>query len=316
MKNFILYFITGIILSAAVMIPFAGGISSFMGFLTGADIILVVCLWALGFAIASFVFGIITKDYSWIDRMWSILPVCFTWFYAYRSGCALAPCATTALVTFWGARLTFNFARKGGYNGAEDYRWVYLRKKITNPVLWQLFNFFFICLFQSGLFVLFTYPVYALVLYSTETVPVLFWILSAIGIILVCLEFTADQQQWNFHLAKKSAAEKKNFPNKYFIDVNNGFLSQGLFALSRHPNYFCELGFWWVIWLAAFSFKCDSIGSGIFGPIVLTFIFIGSTILTESISSSKYLEYRNYKKKTVSAIVPWFPRNISKPAHS
>jgi len=308
MKKLILYLLTGLFLSAAVMVFFAGAVSSFFDFVTGANMLLVVSLWALGFALASFLFGIITKDYSWIDRMWSILPVCFAWYYAYRSGCSLAPCIATGLVTFWGTRLTFNFARKGGYNGAEDYRWVYLRKKITNPFLWQLFNLSFICLFQSGLFVLFTYPVYALVLYSAESIPVLFWILSVFGIVLVCFEFASDQQQWNFHSAKKAAAEKKDYPPKYADDVKNGFLSQGFFALCRHPNYFGELGFWWIIWLAAFSFAWNPLGSGIFGPIILTFIFIGSTILTESITSSKYPEYLNYKKKVISAIIPWAPR--------
>ncbi len=31
------------------------------------------------------------------------------------------------LILLWGARLTFNFARKGGYSGTEDYRWPVLR---------------------------------------------------------------------------------------------------------------------------------------------------------------------------------------------
>jgi steroid 5-alpha reductase family enzyme len=40
------------------------------------------------------------------------------------------------LITVWGARLTFNFARKGGYSwkfwsGEEDYRWEEVRK---NPL--------------------------------------------------------------------------------------------------------------------------------------------------------------------------------------
>ena len=35
------------------------------------------------------------------------------------------------LVTAWGARLTFNFARKGGYTGMEDYRWAILRGRMT-----------------------------------------------------------------------------------------------------------------------------------------------------------------------------------------
>jgi steroid 5-alpha reductase family enzyme len=309
MKAFILYVLAALFVSVAVMILFAGGISSLILFVTSANMLLVVSLCALGFAFAAFVFSIITKDYSWIDRIWSILPVCFAWYYAYRSGCALMPCVATALVTIWGIRLTFNFARKGGYRGMEDYRWAVVRQKISNPFLWQLFNLFFISLFQCGLFVLFTYPIYSLTFYSVEGLPVLFWVFAALGLVLVCFEFTADQQQWIFYAARKSAAEQKDYPSKYSDDVKNGFLSQGFFSLSRHPNYFCELGFWWTIWLTAFSLTWNPVGSGIFGPFVLTLIFIGSTILTESISSSKYPEYSNYKKKVISPIIPWFPKS-------
>ena len=309
MKKFILYVLTGLFLAAAVMILCAGGISFFISFVTGANVLLVVSLWALGFAIAAFGFGIITKDYSWIDRIWSILPVGYAWYYAYRSGFALAPCIVTILTTFWGGRLTFNFARKGGYCGVEDYRWSVMRQKIPNPVLWQLFNLFFISLFQSGLLVFFTYPIYSLTFYADGDLPVLFWIFAALGIALVCFEFAADQQQWNFHTAKRAAAEQKDYPPKYSGDVKNGFLSQGLFALSRHPNYFGELGFWWTIWLTALSLTWDPVGSGLFGPFVLTLVITGSTFLAESISSSKYPEYRNYKKKTISPIIPWFPKS-------
>lgn len=308
MKTFILFILIGFLLSAAFMIPFSGEVSSFIVFVTEAPMLLVTGLWALGFAIAAFAFGIITKDYSWIDRIWSILPVFFTWYYAYRSGCAVAPCIGAALVTFWGMRLTFNFFRKGGYRGVEDYRWAILRQKISNPFLWQLFSLSFICLFQSGLFLLFTYPVYSLTFYPGENMPVLFWILAALGFTLVCFEFAADQQQWNFHKAKKSASEQKEYPSKYSGDVANGFLSSGFFALCRHPNYFCELGFWWTIWLIALSLSCQPVGSGLFGPVVLTIVFIGSTILTENISSSKYPEYRNYQKKVISSIIPWFQK--------
>jgi len=313
MKTFILFMLMGLILSAGVMIPFAGGIFFLAEFVTSANMLLVVSLCALGYALEAFLFGFITKDYSWIDRLYSMLPVFFAWYYAYRSiadngAGALAVCVAAVLVTLWGIRLTFNFARKGGYKGLEDYRWIYLRKKITNPVLWQLFNFSFIALVQSGLFVLFTFPVYSLTFINAESLPVIFWVLAAVGLILICMEFVSDQQQWNFHLAKKAAADKKDYPSKYSIDVNNGFLSKGLFALSRHPNYFCELGFWWIIWLIAFSLYGNPITSGGFGPVALTLIFTGSTILTESITSSKYPEYKNYKKRVISPIIPWFPK--------
>ena len=290
------------------MVPFAGGLSSFLNFVTGAEPLLVIVLWALGFAITSFVFGVISKDYSWIDRLWSLLPVGFAWYYAYRSGFALALCIAAALVTFWGARLTFNFARKGGYNGQEDYRWAYLRTKVTNPVLWQLFNFFFISFFQTGLFVLFTYPIYSLTIYSAGSLPALFWVFSGLSIALVCFEFACDQQHWNFHSAKKAAAEKRDYPAKYSLDVTNGFFTHGFFSVSRHPAYFGELGFWWAIWLAAFSLTWNPITSGLFGPVLLTIIIGGSTVLAENISSSKYPEYKNYKKKVISAIIPWFAK--------
>ena len=304
MITFIVYILAGLLLSAGVMVPFAGGFLSFMAFVNSANPLLVISLWALGFAVAAFLFSIITKDYSWIDRTWSTLPVGFVWYYAYRSGWALTPCVCASLVTVWGARLTFNFARKGGYTGMEDYRWAYLRGKINNPFLFQIFNFFFISLFQSGLFILFTFPVYSLI--SHTGLPFLFWIFAVLAVFLVCFEFTADQQQWIFHAAKKSSAEQKNYPQKYRNDVKNGFLSQGLFAFSRHPNYFGELGFWWVIWLAAFSIVLDPLASGVFGPILLTIVITGSAFLTESISASKYPEYKNYRKRT-SQIIPWFP---------
>ena len=43
------------------------------------------------------------------------------------------------------------------------------------------------------------------------------------------------------------------------------------------------------------------------GAVLLTLLFIGSTVFTESISRSKYPEYDGYRART-SAIVPWFPR--------
>ena len=68
--------------------------------------------------------SLITKDTSWVDRIWSIVPVAYVWIFA---GFAIGAgedagrlVLMAVLVTAWGARLTFNFARKGGYTGMED----------------------------------------------------------------------------------------------------------------------------------------------------------------------------------------------------
>jgi steroid 5-alpha reductase family enzyme len=307
MKNsllFILFVAVALCVSAFVMSPFAGGFDGLAVFIKSANALAVTALCALGFALCSFIFGFITGDYSWVDRIWSILPVAFVWYYAYRGGFSPALCIIAALVTLWGVRLSFNFGRKGGYTGTEDYRWGVLRGRIKNHFLWQLFNLFFICAYQIGLFVLFTWPVYS----ATKTgngYSTLFCIFAALAFVFICIETAADQMQWNYHKAKKADREGKKIPDKYISDVKNGFLSQGLFRYSRHPNYFGELGFWWSVWLMTLSLSGDFVRSGFFGPVMLTVLFIGSTIFTESITGGKYVKYREYKKRT-SPIIPWF----------
>ena len=90
--------------------------------------------------VVSFFFSVLTGDYSWTDRLWSTLPVALAWVYAWSAGLNAPSVTASLLIMLWGARLTFNFARRGGYTGEEDYRWAILRERIDNPVLWMIFN--------------------------------------------------------------------------------------------------------------------------------------------------------------------------------
>src|SRR5579863_2770222 len=102
--------------------------------------------------------SLVTSDTSWVDRMWSIVPVIYLWVFAVTAHLTNARLdVMAALVTLWGTRLTYNFARKGGYRGVEDYRWAVLRESMT-PWQFQLFNLFFIVLYQNALLVLITLP--------------------------------------------------------------------------------------------------------------------------------------------------------------
>ena len=69
-----------------------------------------------GFASWCLVASWVTGTYSHVDRLWSITPAVYAVVYAAMSG-GDARCIIMATFTcVWGVRLTYNFARKGGYS--------------------------------------------------------------------------------------------------------------------------------------------------------------------------------------------------------
>jgi len=283
------------------------GLPSIASFFHEAHPVVVVTTLAGSLAVASYLLGAITGDYSWVDRLWSTAPVAFAWVYAARGGYAPAPTVAAVLVTLWGLRLTYNFARRGGYTTMEDYRWPILRERIANPLLWQLFSLLFISTYQISLFVLFTLPVHRLAVHGGEVPLATLGVFGVAFLFFLGYETIADQQQWTFQNIKHGVAgfgerARANLES----DVDRGFLTHGLFRFSRHPNYFGELMVWWTLYLlGAVAAGAYLDWSGL-GALLLTLLFVGSTRFTESISASRYPSYRSYQERT-SAIVPWAP---------
>ncbi|MGN6427385.1 MAG: DUF1295 domain-containing protein [Leifsonia sp.] len=259
-----------------------------------------ICLWVLaGVCTLTWVLSLITGEHSWVDRIWSVVPLVYVWIFAAAAGLQDGRLnLMAALVTLWGIRLTFNFARKGGYApGGEDYRWEVLRGRMSRGAF-AAFNLFFIVIYQNVLLLLITLPAWTAFEHRTPLGPLdvacaVIFHLFRIG------ETGADQQQWNFHQWKKAEKAAGREPSPRFLQT-------GLFRLSRHPNFFFEQAQWWVVFL----FGCVAAGSllqwTVIGPLLLTGLFIGSTVFTESISKSRYPEYAEYQART-SPIVPWFP---------
>jgi steroid 5-alpha reductase family enzyme len=243
---------------------------------------------------ATWLTSIITKEYSWVDRIWSIIPIAYMWVFAYGANFEDSRLNVMAvLVTLWGARLTYNFARKGGYApGGEDYRWAILRKKMS-PFIYQIFNIFFIVIFQNALLLAITMPA-NLALENRTAFGVLDAVFSALFLGLLIFEFIADQQQWNFHQLKKAGQA-------------TGFLDKGLWANSRHPNFFAEQGQWWVLGFWGFAAANNAQPVYLLGAVVLTALFLGSARFTEQISLSKYPDYKDYQSR-VSMLIPWFSK--------
>lgn len=82
-----------------------------------------------------FIVAEVNKNYSQVDRVWSILPTVFNFHYALWARLNGLPTTRVdnvlAFSVFWSIRLTYNYWRKGGYEiGSEDYRWELIKKYI------------------------------------------------------------------------------------------------------------------------------------------------------------------------------------------
>jgi len=258
--------------------------------------LLVVYLVAAGLC---FLVSTISRNYSQVDKLWSLIPIAYVWMVAVHSGMEPRLILMALLVSAWGFRLSYNFSRRGGYSwkfwtGEEDYRWAVLRAKpeLAAKWRWVVFNLVFISYYQMGLILLFTLPAVR----SMNGLP-LGWadyFLAAVLILLIVMETVADQQQWNYHKEKKKAqAAGGEIPEKF----RKGFVHTGLWGLMRHPNYAAELAIWIVFYFFSVAATGKWLNWSVMGAILLVLLFWGSSSFSESISAGKYPEYKAYKKK-------------------
>lgn len=251
-------------------------------------------------ALFCFAVGEATSNNSQMDKLWSILPIIYTWVIAVKGGMNARLVVMACLATLWGARLTFNFARKGAYKlkfweGEEDYRWKVLRaKKEFQPHWkWMVFNLFFISIYQNALVLMITFPALALM---NSTVP-FNWMDGVAAVLMlgfIIYETVADEQQWRFQSTKwkmlREGKKLEELPAPYC----KGFNTVGLWNVSRHPNYFAEQAIWCCFYLFTIGGGIGIVNWSMIGALLLIVLFLGSSAFAEEISTSKYSEYARY----------------------
>lgn len=256
-----------------------------------------------------FVVGEISRNNSQVDKLWSIVPIYYVWHMTL-----LAPelsermILMAVLATIWGARLTFNFARRGAYTwrfwaGEEDYRWEELRKRpgFNNKFIWGLFNLFFISAYQNILIFSFTVPILATL--SDQAKPQLNgvdYLLAALMLLAVAIEFVADQQQYVFQTEK----HRRIKAGEALGDYEKGFVSTGLWGIVRHPNYAMEQSIWVIFYLFSVNATGQWVNWTIGGCVLLLILFKGSSDFSEELSANKYPAYKDYQKN-VPRFIPF-----------
>ncbi len=263
-------------------------------------VLLIICASA---ALYCFVVGEISRNNSQMDKLWSLLPIVYTWVIAGMGGWSPRLVIIAVLVTLWGIRLTFNFARKGAYSikfwsGEEDYRWKVLRSKkpLNNKFAWAAFDLFFISIYQNALVLAICLPALVCVESNFALNPADY---TGIGLAMLFLlyETIADEQQMAFHTTKRRLLNEGKTLEELPYPYYRGFNTTGLWAYSRHPNYLGEQAFWLSLYLfviGAGSVTYYIFSWTMFGPLFLVLLFLGSSAFGESVSNSKYPEYKIY----------------------
>lgn len=258
-------------------------------------------------ALGCFIISELTRNYSQVDKLWSIMPIVYSLvtLVAFPSPRLWI---MSIMVTLWGFRLSFNFYRKGGYNiipwkGEEDYRWKIMRQhpRLKGRIRFGLFNLFFISFYQHFLILLFSTPLLLAAKYQNTGLTLTDIIAASLMFLFLIIETVADNQLFRFRKLKLKPEVSENI---YAKSLKNGFLSEGIWRFVRHPNFVSEQAIWISFYFFGVAASGRLINWTLSGPVFLILLFLGSTELTERISGERYPEYAAYKK----AVPKFFPR--------
>ncbi|MEZ5558896.1 MAG: DUF1295 domain-containing protein [Pseudomonadales bacterium] len=208
-------------------------------------LVIVSLLWAVSVPL---------RDASIIDMFWGPLFVAMVWVLLPVSGTVTVKTyLLTLLVTVWGLRLAFHLIARN-LGAGEDKRYQLWRER--GGPNWWLKTYYRIYLLQGAIALAVATPIVA-----AHYRPDGFNLINALGIVVWAVGFAYEL------LADIQLTRFKAEPG------NRGrVMDQGLWALSRHPNYFGDALQWWGLGLLAVG---ASTWWALLGPAVMTAVFLG-----------------------------------------
>ena len=193
----------------------------------------------------------------------------------------------------WFLRLSWHLLRRYLHEQQEDRRYAHMRQAMGS---YQHLGFLAFFMFQAGLSILFSIPMWSLLNTSAEqwsNSSTLYLCVAAVIMLSAFIgEVLADQQLYRF---------KQN------PEHQGKTMDQGLWKYSRHPNYFFE-------WLHWFAYPILGLAAGLYllwiYP-VLMFLFLyyvtGIPFSEQQALKNRGQNYLNYQKRT-SIFIPWKPK--------
>ncbi len=244
-------------------------------------------IWA--FVTSLFIISLFLKRNDIADIAWGpgiALAAWSSWVIAGQPF-TLTTLVVLGLVSIWAARLGIRIFLKNSKKG-EDPR--YARWREAWGRTFYVRSYLQVYLLQGFLMVVVGYSAVHASLYSIAVPEALTYIVfgGAIWLVGFFFEVVGDWQLDRF----------------ITNPLNKGRLMRyGLWAYSRHPNYFGEITMWWGIWLIVLPLPLSLLA--LISPVTITLLicFVSGIPLLEA-SLAKHPEFAEYKR-TTSVLIPW-----------
>ena len=245
--------------------------------------------------IVGWIVSLIYRNVTIVDSLWGLGFVLIAWLtFIMSNGFWPRNFLIALLVTMWGLRLSLYLSWRNWGKG-EDPRYGGWRKKAGD-------RFWLVSLFKVFILQALFLWVISISLQMGQLAPrpdTLTW-LDGLGVFVWVTGFIFESAgDWQL-------AQFKSDP------VNKGrVMNRGLWAYTRHPNYFGEFLVWWGIFLITLS--TPNSWWTILSPILVTAVLLKMTgiPLTEKGLIEKRPGYSEYIRRT-SAFVPWLPKKGDK----
>jgi steroid 5-alpha reductase family enzyme len=256
--------------------------------LRGHGSILVAALADIVATLVVFAFSVGHGNSSVYDPYWSVapIPIAAYWVGSAPASPDLRAVLVLVLVTVWGVRLTANWVARWRGLGDEDFRYVEIRGK-TGRLYWP-----------ASLVGIHLLPTAWVFLGLLAAWPALgargrpFGVVDALALAVtvggIVIETVSDRQLRHFLRSRRDSS---------------AVLETGLWRLSRHPNYFGEMAFWWGLWLFGVAAE-PAWAWSVVGPLSITLLFVGVSIpWMDRRMLSRHPGWA--ARMATSAVVPW-----------
>lgn len=232
-------------------------------------------------------------NYGVVDIVWSYAfgPVAALYAFLSAEGWLPRRVLIAAIALLWSARLgTYLYRRVMSHHPEEDGRYREMRTRWSANFPAEMFKFY---QFQALSVVILAAPFLLAVGRPEARFTVLDWLALALFVVAQTGEALADAQLASF---------KKNPSNRGRV------CEAGLWAFSRHPNYFFVSLTW--LGFALFALPAAWGWLGLVAPASILYLLLfvtGVPMTEEQALRTKGDAYRDYQRR-VSAFVPWFPK--------